>query len=194
MAATAGLIFVAVHRHQGFDVGFNWSSLAGGFFRVMLSFFLGVALARIHRWRPAPIRVPAAVPCLALLILFSLPVAGRLVTPYQLFCITIGFPALIYLGASARERRSAPGTGLGTGLGTALGTGLGDASYAAYVIHWPLFEFVAWGMRAGRLRIDAGPSLQLVLGFLTIILSLGLHHALDGPIRRRLRRRSVTDG
>ena len=180
--ASGGLVFVAVHRHQGFDVGFNWSTITGGCFRVMLSFFVGVTLARLHRWRPAPIRIPSAALYLALPILFSLPVTGRLVTPYQLFCISIGFPALIYLGASARERRSA------------IGIALGDASYAAYVIHWPLLEFIAWGMRTGRINFVTGPVLQLTLGFLTIIVSLGLHYALDLPIRRVLRDRIIGHG
>jgi peptidoglycan/LPS O-acetylase OafA/YrhL len=179
VGAVAGLVFVAVHRHQGFDVGFDWPTMAGGCLRVLLSFFGGVALARLHRWRPAPIRMPAAALCAGLMILFSLPVTGRLVTPYQLFCITIGFPALIYLGARARER------------GSALGTALGDASYAAYVIHWPLLEFIAWGRRTSPIAIGAGLPLQLTLGLLVIIVSLGLHHGMDAPIRRALRGRTV---
>ena len=170
--AAGGLIFVAVYRHQGFDVGFGFSSLAGGSFRVVLSFFGGVLLSRLHARRPARVRVPAIALCAALVALLGMPVfTGRPVTIYQLFCIGVGFPTLIYFGASARERRPA------------IGVALGKASYAAYAIHWPLLGFVAWALRSGLVDAAPGLALQLALGALIILLSFGLHHLLDLRVR-----------
>jgi len=173
--ATGGLLFAARFYH-GANVGFEYASAGGGFARALFSFFVGVALARLHSHRPARFQVPAIWLCAALVALLSLPISGRPATAYQLFCIVVGFPALIYWGASARERRPA------------IGIALGEASYAAYVTHWPLLAFVAWGWRTGLIGAGPGPVLQLTVAAAIIAASFSVHHLLDQPIRNGITR------
>lgn len=168
--ATGSLVFTA-RFHHGLNAGFEHASVVVGVARALFSFFVGVALARLHSYRPARFQVPAIWLCAALVAMLSLPISGWPATAYQLFCIVIGFPALIYWGASARERRPA------------IGIALGEASYAAYVMHWPLLAFVAWAVRTGLIGVGPGPLLQLTVVAAIMAVSFGVHHLLDQPIR-----------
>jgi len=174
--ATAGLVLAARFYH-GANVGFDHASTAGGVARALFSFFVGSALARLHSRRPAKVQVPAIWLCASLVAMLSLPISGWPATAYQLFCIVIGFPALIYWGASARERRPA------------IGVALGEASYAAYAMHWPLLAFVAWALKKGW--SGPGPLLQPAVAAAIIAMAFGVHHLLDQPIRNGLHRRTI---
>lgn len=112
------------------DFGWTWHQLPGGFARVCFSFFAGVALSRFHArqiWQPA-------VPSWACLLVFAavmlLPVQGFTKGPYEVAIVLLIFPALIYFGAGAVERRPQ------------IGKILGDASYAIYTVHRPLLTIL----------------------------------------------------
>jgi peptidoglycan/LPS O-acetylase OafA/YrhL len=134
------------------SVGWGWNNFAPGFVRVGFSFFAGVALARYHAARPPKLKLPSWFFILALPVLLSLPLAGRLSHRYELICVFVLFPALIYWGAAAFERRPW------------FGAALGDASYAMYVIHDPLWVLCSW--LVSRMAIQQGfvPQLIFVLG------------------------------
>lgn len=167
----AGLLgLVATQRHFGtLGVGVRWGDVAGGFPRVIFSFFVGVWINRLHRRAPAP-RVPGALVVAALLASFFLPVPPAAAPAYQLGCVVLLYPALIYLGASATERRPE------------LGRRLGDASYALYVIHSPLILSAAIALRHFGMR--PRPAVALAVGAIAILAALAIDRFYDPPARR----------
>ena len=167
----AGLLgLVATQRHFGtLGVGVRWGNVAGGFPRVIYSFFVGVWINRLHRCAPAP-RVPGALVVAALLASFLLPVPPAAAGAYQLGCVVLLYPALIYLGASATERRPE------------LGRRLGDASYALYVIHSPLILMTAIALR--HFGVRPRPVIAVVVGAIAILAALAIDHFYDPRARR----------
>jgi peptidoglycan/LPS O-acetylase OafA/YrhL len=168
------------------DVGAQWKDVAGGFVRVALMFFIGVAIARVHASRPPRLRIPSWSVLIIVAITMFMPLSGVLEHLYELVCALIIFPALIYWGAAATERRPA------------IGSALGDASYAAYAIHIPLLGLIAYLAPSAT----AKPSELYGLAFVavTFCLSLLLARFYDKPIRElaerafcaQRQRRSVT--
>ena len=137
-------------------VGFEWVSFAWGFPRVGFSFFCGVAIARLHRSRPPGLMLPSWVFVLTLPVLLSLPLGGALAHRYELACVFVFFPALVYWGAAGVERRPW------------LGAALGDASYALYTIHYPLWVLASWVLY----KFAVAPSLILEFLFLLMVTPL----------------------
>jgi len=159
-----GIGLVATEKvYYTVSVGWGWDNFAPGFVRVGFSFFAGVALARIHAVRPAKLKLPSWLFILTLPLLLSLPLGGELSHRYELICVFVLFPALIYWGAAAFERRPW------------FGAALGDASYAMYVIHDPLWALCAWLVY--KMAIQQGLVLQLAFVFGIVGLAWGLNIA-----------------
>ena len=134
--------------------GWTWSSIAVGFARVGFSFLSGIAISRLIRGAPRR-RAPAWAVTLALPVLLSLPLEGRLAHLYELICVFVLFPALLYLGSTAIDRKPW------------LGAALGEASYAIYTIHYPLLVLVTW--TAAQIALQ--PSLELQLTFAVALIA-----------------------
>ncbi len=110
------------------DYGMEWSSLGAGLARVAYSFFAGVLVYRVWKKIPA-VRVDPFIVCSILIaILVSAP--PREWQPvFDLFATMIGFPILIFVGASC----------VVGGYRARLFSLLGRASYALYVLQAPLY-------------------------------------------------------
>jgi peptidoglycan/LPS O-acetylase OafA/YrhL len=113
-------------RFYTLSFGQHWISFPYGFSRVGFSFFLGVAIARLRTLHPPQLSVPSWMFLLGLPIVLCLPMQRHLSQIYELVCVFFIFPIMIYFGSEAKEYDSR------------LGQALGDASYALYVVHWPL--------------------------------------------------------
>lgn len=83
-------------------------------------------------------------------------------------------PALLYLGASAIERRPL------------LGKMLGDASYAVYVIHVPMM-LLLWRLMP-RLGFSPSHGLAAAFGTTVLIAALAMDAVYDRPARQALGR------
>lgn len=149
-------LIVCEKQFYGLIGGWTWSSIVVGFARVGFSFFCGVAIARYIRGIPKP-RAPAWALALALPLLLSIPLDGRIAHLYELFCVLVAFPALICLGSTAIERKPS------------LGTALGEASYAIYAIHYPLLVVASWI----AVKLALQPSLPLQLAFAVALIAPG---------------------
>jgi peptidoglycan/LPS O-acetylase OafA/YrhL len=153
------------------DGGAGWISFLVGFSRVGFSFFGGVAIARLHAIRQPRFTLPSWLYIVVLPVLLSLPLEGRASHLYEVACVLIVFPAIIYTGASATERNPR------------LGAALGDASYAAYTIHFPLWLICSWTIAKLTLR----PSWKLQLIFVVVVSGLAwVLNLLDVRVRASL--------
>jgi peptidoglycan/LPS O-acetylase OafA/YrhL len=109
-----------------------------------------------------------------LAVLLAAPFSGIAGRVYEVACVLLFFPALIFWGAEARESHKG------------VGAALGDTSYALYVIHYPLVVLM------GRLLAQSGtgfaPLLELPFLVGLAALAYGLHHIFDEPLRGWLTR------
>lgn len=148
-------------RFHELDAGSTIPHFWGGFGRVVWSYFAGVAIYRIWLARPSP-RLPAWVLAAALVAMFA--------TPWQLIWPLVGFPALVYLAASAQL----------DGRTKAAFTWLGTASYGIYVLQVPMVTVLSrW--------IDmASPWWTLAFAALVVVTAIVLDRVFDRPVRRWL--------
>jgi peptidoglycan/LPS O-acetylase OafA/YrhL len=133
IALSALGLVLAVFKFHTLDMGWSQHTVFGGVARVGFSFFLGVALSRIHAVRPPKLCVPQWVCWLAFIVVLALPLKGAAALVYELLAVLLFFPALIFWGAEA------------TG-SPRVGKALGDISYAAYAVHRPLLLLYGAGV------------------------------------------------
>jgi peptidoglycan/LPS O-acetylase OafA/YrhL len=150
IVALCSLVLVS-WQFGSLSVGDQWTNFVGGAPRVVFSFFLGVAL---YRWRIARIApsLPAWIILTVLLASLTMPLSGKAAQVYELLAVVLIFPALIYLGAGAIERRPQ------------LGKVLGDISYALYLLHFPILLSTVRFIAKGALH----PGMVLGLAFTAI--------------------------
>jgi peptidoglycan/LPS O-acetylase OafA/YrhL len=156
------------------SVGAVWSNFVGGFVRVGFSFMVGVALARIHASRPPRLPVPCWLIWAALLALLFAPLSHGVGHAYELICVFILFPALIYFGAEGIDKRPW------------IGSALGEASYGAYTLHIPLLSLLCYLVPAAILRPSPLYGIAFALG--VILLSLPVAYFYDKPVQLALGR------
>ncbi len=170
----AGLVATQVLAGD-LDKGVQWSAMGFGLARVITSFFAGVLLARWFAARPPRLVLPGWALLLVLVAALALPLGGGFgARLWELACVGAVFPALIYWGASARER--APW----------VGRWLGDASYAVYVVHFMLIPVAAPVLLGWGLGVGWGAA----AGFMAALCSVGglLAWGFDAPVRLALGR------
>lgn len=138
----AALVYYAVAGPHGDMIG-GWS-LAGeqlqiGFTRLMYPFFAGLLLSRVVK--PGRINHAFLICSLLVIAVLTIPRIGGPETLwmnglYESLVIILGFPLIVYIGASGR---------VGDGLGEKLCSFLGGISYPIYIIHYPIiYIYTAW--------------------------------------------------
>jgi peptidoglycan/LPS O-acetylase OafA/YrhL len=139
-----GLAWFALFDIVGYGMlGVGWTldgaNFWGGMLRMLFPFSLGMLLSR--HFRPIKIRGAFWICSAVLLILFCIPyIEGKspvcLNGVYELICIALIFPALVWIAASGKttDKQS-----------TRICRFLGDISFPLYAIHYPLmYLFYAW--------------------------------------------------
>ena len=172
LIALSAIALIACERAwYTMDVGTVWRTFLGGFARVGFSFFAGVALARLHRARPPRLQVPSWACLVAVLAVFVLPLEARAAHAFELVAVFLIFPALIFWGTEALERRPR------------VGAALGDASYAAYTLHYPLVTALVLVFPSSTFMQLW--FVQLLLLASIAILAIAAHRWFDVPIRQK---------
>lgn len=112
------------------DGGGYWSNIAGGFARVGFSFMAGVLIYRLRQRIGARLPLPGAFAIVGLLVVLAAPLPRRLFDP---IAVLILMPSLVFLGASCNG---------GGRLFSRVQAQLGAASYAIYILHFPVIVVV----------------------------------------------------
>lgn len=173
---TGGLLAFAAYYFGSLDIGYSQRHFIGGFARVAFSFFAGVAVYRLQRAFPCPIRVsPWVLLAGAVALLVQYMPRGLHRELYDSLCAIFVFPLFAYL-ATAVE----PGPA-----GAKLFTLGGGASYALYLIHAPIGGvlnqfFTLYGRPKG--------SIVLGIGFIAAVsvVAVLVERFYDRPVRRWL--------
>lgn len=167
--------------------GAGWSFAGdgfwGGLWRVLTSFCIGMLLSRVLR--PIKVRRTFLFISLTLTLLMFMPRIGGETMRwanglYELICVLVIFPALLYLGASDASFNVPNPRAL------CLYKFLGEISYPLYIIHYPfIYIYIAWVRSKGLAFVDTWPWALLIF-FGCIALAWLSSRVYDLPLRRYL--------
>ncbi len=181
--AGAGLCCCAVMGANG-DLNAGWTMTAPemttGLMRVMFSFTAGLFLTRIFK----PISIKGAFRlCGAVLIgLLSMPRIGAgnalwMNGIYDMICVAVFFPALVYLGASGQPVHP---------WSTRICDFLGRISYPLYIVHYPfMYIYFGWVHTEDLSFLQSLPG-ALAVFFGSVALAWLCMKFYDAPVRKWL--------
>ncbi len=190
---------------SGYDmIGIGWTldvvNFFGGLLRMMFPFTLGMLMARLFSQRTTDNRRQSFftnnifwIATIVLFALFSVPyISGEDVTSrvptlanislngiYELFCIMVVFPLIVWIAALSDSAQSK--------FTLKLSKFLGDLSYPLYIVHYPvMYLFYAWLIKNQYFTL--GETWQMVILVLTvcIVLAYVCLKLYDEPIRKKL--------
>ena len=120
---------------------------------------------------------------IVLFLLFSVPVFAKvggisMNGVYELLCVVIIFPAIVWLAASGR---------LTGKVMTAVCRFLGDISYPLYIVHYPvMYLFYAWLREKELYTLGETWPVVIMVFAINIALAYGCLKLYDEPVRRWL--------
>ena len=179
----------------------------GGLLRMLFPFILGMLMSRRFRDNgqqttdnsrsamPEPVegktrhfgklsdRAVFSFSVIVMFVLFSMPYITKtgsisLNGIYELSCIILVFPAIIWFGAAAN---------ITNGFTTKLCKFLGDISYPLYIVHYPvMYLFYSWLIDNELYTLGATWHVVLLVMATNIALAYACLKLYDEPVRRRL--------
>ncbi len=174
-------------------IGVGWTmaewNLPGGLLRMTFSYCMGMVIARTFKKRSIP---HAFLLCsLILVALFAVPHIGGdgplgwLNGVYDILCVGVLFPAVLYMGACGHT---------GEGFGGKACKFLGEISYPLYVVHYPLMYLYYHHIWEHNLTIVQSIPLMIAVLAGSILLAYITMRFWDGPIRKKLSSRGIAQG
>lgn len=161
------LLMITNHAFTG-DGGHTWDTVYSGVLRTLYAFPLGVLLYRFKD------QILSLVPKInSLLVVAALPLLLTVVIHWTWqICLLIGFPLLLVFAI-----RSQPTAFLRPVIDQ-----IGKASYAIYVIHWPLIYLMTIAISLYKITIDTR---VIAVLFIVLIVPFGvlLNYIYDTPVR-----------
>ncbi|RHJ78252.1 acyltransferase [Parabacteroides sp. AM08-6] len=182
----AGLTAFATLDISGYgNIGVGWTldsvNFIGGLMRMLFPFTMGMFLSRI--FKPMKVRGAFWICSAVLLALFSVPYLEgtepvSMNGLFEMFCVIIVFPILIWLGASGSttDKNS-----------TKICKFLGDISFPLYIIHYPfMYLFYAWLIEKQLYTLGETWPVVLCVYIGSIIVAYLCLKLYDEPVRRWL--------
>ncbi len=180
LAVLHGFFFIG--DVSGYDmIGVGWTidkiNFWGGFIRMLFPFSMGMLLART--FKPRKVKGAFWICTLVLIVLFALPYIPSnggisLNSLYEFVCITLIFPALVWLGAC----------GSACGATSKVNNFLGELSYPLYIVHYPImYVFYAWLIKNDIYTLAEGWSIALLVVVSSIVLAYLCLKLYDEPVR-----------
>lgn len=187
-----GLAWFALFDIVGYGMlGVGWTldgaNFWGGMLRMLFPFLLGMLLSR--HFRPIKTRGAFWICSAVLLILFCVPyIEGKspvcLNGVYELICIALIFPALVWIAASGKttDKQS-----------TRICRFLGDISFPLYAIHYPLmYLFYAWLIKNKLYTFTECWQMAALVYTGSILLAYLCLKCYDEPVRKWLSRKFLS--
>jgi peptidoglycan/LPS O-acetylase OafA/YrhL len=175
------ILLVATAFHFGsLSAGMAWPNIAGGAGRVVYTFFAGVAVERLwRRGRFPSIAMPPMLGAAVVIALFAVPLA-----PWRpAFDSIVGLVVLpvLILACSRREP---------SGRTAAVFSAIGAASYALYMLHAPVRDWMiaAAPRLTGREFVEYGIPGTLVFMVVVYAAAVAADRWVDRPVRGMLGR------
>lgn len=165
-------------------IGTGWTltpfEFLGGSLRVLFSFSVGLLLFRV--FKPLKVKNTFLISSLVLILATAMPRIGDENTLYlnglyELCCIFIIFPSLIYFSAS--ESITSKTT-------EKICKFLGEISYPLYLVHYPFIYWYYGWVKTNELPFSETLPQALSLFFGSILLAYLAHRWFDKPVRKWL--------
>lgn len=184
----------AVGNVSGYDMlGVGWTldgaNFFGGLLRMTFPFTLGMLLARNFK----PVLVPGIfwLSIAVMFGLFSVPYIPANLCPclqgislnsaYELACIVLVFPVIVWLAASGS---------MTTNLSSKVCKFLGDISYPLYIVHYPvMYLFYSWLIKNKMYTLGETWQVVVLVFAVNITLAYACLKLYDEPVRRWLAKR-----
>ena len=187
-----GLGYFALTDAAGYGcIGVGWTldavNFVGGLLRMLFPFSLGMLLARSFK----PVKTKGAfwICSITLALLFHVPyVAGGDAVSYngifEMLCLTIIFPVLIWIGASGKTTDQAS---------YKLCKFLGDISFPVYIIHYPImYLFYSWLIENKLYTLGETWHVAIIVMIGSILTAYVCLKIYDEPVRKWLGKKFVS--
>lgn len=176
---------------SGYDsVGIGWTidtiNFWGGLVRMLFPFTMGMLLART--FKPREVKGAFWICSAMLIAVFAVPYIAKsgaisLNSLYEVVCITVIFPFIVWLGACGKGGDNYTGR---------INNFLGELSYPLYIVHYPIMYILyKWLIenRCYTLGDTLGLSALVVLS--SVALAYACLKLYDEPVRRWLARKYI---
>lgn len=176
---------------SGYDsVGIGWTidtiNFWGGLVRMLFPFTMGMLLART--FKPREVKGAFWICSAMLVAVFAVPYIAKsgaisLNSLYEVVCIAVIFPFVVWLGACGKGGDNYTGR---------INNFLGELSYPLYIVHYPImYIFYKWLIenRCYTLGDTLGLSALVVLS--SVALAYACLKLYDEPVRRWLARKYI---
>ena len=176
---------------SGYDsVGIGWTidtiNFWGGLVRILFPFSMGMLLART--FKPREVKGAFWICSAMLIAVFAVPYIAKsgaisLNSLYEVVCIAVIFPFIVWLGACGKGGDNYTGR---------INNFLGELSYPLYIVHYPImYIFYKWLIenRCYTLGDTLGLSALVVLS--SVALAYACLKLYDEPVRRWLARKYI---
>lgn len=186
--AALTMLAVGVFGPDG-SIAYGWSSqpfnMFGGACRMLFAYPAGLLMARLYHERERkPLGAWTFPLCAAaLLLLLAVPSLGAAKVYFEIFCVAICFPAIIWFGARGTVKSKG---------GNRVVSLLGEISYPLYAIHYPfIYLYIGW-INSGAHPFGPQPwATPVVISIICIVLAVLLSRFYDRPVRKWLSSRLI---
>ena len=193
LTAILGILhaWIFVGDLSGYDsVGIGWTidtiNFWGGLVRMLFPFTMGMLLART--FKPREVKGAFWICSVMLIAVFAVPYIAKsgaisLNSLYEVVCIAVIFPFIVWLGACGKGGDNYTGR---------INNFLGELSYPLYIVHYPImYIFYKWLIenRCYTLGDTLGLSALVVLS--SVALAYACLKLYDEPVRKWLARKYI---